>query len=205
MSETSGRGILREAPREPAPRDTPPRERPPRERARRAAPPPAAAKLTVAKPGGPRPVVSRPAAPRSAAPRPAVSRPAVGKPAPAKPAAAKSAVAKSAARARASNRMPFIVLLCGLLGGALVSALVISTTLAEGAFQITNLQQSDSTLVKQQQQLAEEVATARSAQVIEQRAYQLGMRPSQLQFLNLKAGKIQSSAIAGSSATGSTP
>jgi pyrroline-5-carboxylate reductase len=100
--------------------------------------------------------------------------------------------------------MPFIVLLCGLLGGALVSALVISTTLAEGAFQITNLQQSDSTLAKQQQQLEEEVATAQSAQVIEQRAYELGMRPSQLQFLNLKAGKIQSSAN-WSSGTGETP
>src|SRR5207244_1831410 len=33
---------------------------------------------------------------------------------------------------RGARRMPFIVLLCGLLGGALISALVISTTLAAG-------------------------------------------------------------------------
>ena len=37
-----------------------------------------------------------------------------------------------------SPRMPFILLLVGLLGGALVSLLVISTTLAQGAFQITD-------------------------------------------------------------------
>jgi len=37
----------------------------------------------------------------------------------------------------APHRMPFVLLLCGLLGGALVSALVISTTLAAGSFQIT--------------------------------------------------------------------
>jgi hypothetical protein len=88
--------------------------------------------------------------------------------------------------------MPFLILLCALLGGALVSALVISTTLAEGSFQITKLQNSDNALARQQQQLQEEVAMARSAPVIEQRAYELGMRPlGELTFLNLKTGKVQ--------------
>lgn len=89
-----------------------------------------------------------------------------------------------------AHRMPFVLLLCGLLGGALVSALVISTTLAEGAFQITKLQNSTSSLARQQQTLEEEVAQAQSAQQIEQRASQLGMRrPGELLFLNLKTGK----------------
>ena len=39
--------------------------------------------------------------------------------------------------------MPFLLLVCGLLGGALVSALVISTTLDAGSFKITQLQQQD--------------------------------------------------------------
>jgi hypothetical protein len=87
--------------------------------------------------------------------------------------------------------MPFFLLLCGLLGGALVSALVISTTLASGSFEITRLQQSDDALARQRQQLQEQVAAAQSAQVIEQRAYQLGMRPvGVLRFINLKTGKI---------------
>jgi len=89
-----------------------------------------------------------------------------------------------------SHRMPFVVLLCGLLGGALVSALVISTTLAEGSFQINKLQDSTSAVARQRQTLEEQVAQAQSAQVIEQRASKLGMRrPGELQFVNLKTGK----------------
>jgi hypothetical protein len=89
-----------------------------------------------------------------------------------------------------SHRMPFVLLLCGLLGGALVSALVISTTLAEGSFQINKLQDSTSALARQRQTLEEQVAQAQSAQVIEQRASQLGLRrPNELQFLDLMTGK----------------
>ncbi len=87
--------------------------------------------------------------------------------------------------------MPFVLLLCGLLGGALVSALVISTTLAEGSFQINKLQDSTSSLARQRQTLEEQVAQAQSAQVIEQRAAELGMRrPGELRFVNLKTGKV---------------
>ena len=89
-----------------------------------------------------------------------------------------------------SHRMPFVLLLCGLLGGALVSALVISTTLAEGSFQINKLQDSTSALARQRQTLEEQVAQAQSAQVIEQRASKLGLRrPGELLFVNLKTGK----------------
>jgi Na+-transporting NADH:ubiquinone oxidoreductase subunit NqrC len=87
--------------------------------------------------------------------------------------------------------MPFVLLLCGLLGGALISALVISTTLAEGSFEISKLQDSTSSLTKQQQTLEEEVAQAQSPQQIAQRASQLGMRRvSELQFIDLKTGKV---------------
>jgi hypothetical protein len=113
---------------------------------------------------------------RATGPQPAVP--------PAQPAgAARSALA-------APHRMPFVLLLCGLLGGALVSALVISTTLAEGSFQISKLQDSTSSLARQRQTLEEQVAQAQSAPVIEQRASQLGMRrPGELLFLDLKTGK----------------
>jgi hypothetical protein len=105
-----------------------------------------------------------------------------------------------------ANRMPFIVLLCGLLGGALVSALVISTTLAEGSFEINKLQQSDNALARQRQQLAEAVAQAQSAQVIGQRAYQLGMRPAgELRFVNLKTGQVETDAGSGGTVPGYAP
>jgi hypothetical protein len=98
-----------------------------------------------------------------------------------------------------SHRTPFVMLLCGLLGGALVSALVISTTLAEGSFEISKLQNSTSQLAKQQQTLQEQVAQAQSPQEIAQRATQLGMqRPNELLYLDLKTGKTTTTGPAAS-------
>lgn len=91
--------------------------------------------------------------------------------------------------------MPFLLLVCGLLGGALVCALVISTTLAQGSFQISQLQQQNSVLARQRQALQAQVAQARSATVIEQRAYQLGMRPvSVVRFIDLRDGTVKTDA-----------
>jgi hypothetical protein len=88
-------------------------------------------------------------------------------------------------------RAPFILLLVGLLGGALVSLLVISTTLAEGSYRITNLQQQNANLAKQEQLLAQQVAQASSPAQIAQEAEQFGLRPNpNLQFINLKTGKV---------------
>ncbi len=102
--------------------------------------------------------------------------------------------------------MPFFLLLCGLLGGALISALIISTTLAQGSFEITRLQQSNDALTRQRQMLQEEVAAAQSAQVIENRALQLGMRPAgELRFLNLKTGQVRTDAGSGAVAAISVP
>jgi len=88
-------------------------------------------------------------------------------------------------------RAPFILLLVGLLGGALVCLLVISTTLAEGSYRITNLQQQNANLAKQEQVLTQQVAQASSPTQIAQEAEQFGMRPNPyLQFINLKTGKV---------------
>jgi hypothetical protein len=107
---------------------------------------------------------------------------------------------------RGKRQLPFFLLLCILLGGALVCALVITTTLAEGSYRITKLQQSNNTLMRQRQILQEQVAAAQSAQVIESRARQLGMRPAgELRFLNLKTGKVQTDAGSGATADISVP
>jgi hypothetical protein len=153
------------------------------------------------------PTAPRPVTPRPAAPRPGGSRPAEPETTPRRSSGAARSVA-TALSPSAGNRTPFIVLLCGLLGGALVSALVINTTLAEGSFEINKLQMSDSALARQRQQLQDQVAQAQSAQVIEQRAAELGMRPQgQLQFVNLKTGKIETDAGSGTTTgtSGSAP
>ena len=113
--------------------------------------------------------------------------------------AAPSAPPKLPAAAPAgTHRLPFVLLLCGLLGGALVCALVISTTLAEGAFEITNLQNSTSAQAKQLQSLQEEVAQAQSTQQIAARAAKLGMvAVGELRFVDLKTGKTATDADPG--------
>jgi uncharacterized protein HemX len=120
----------------------------------------------------PRPATApRPTAPGTAAPRPAAARPA------------------SAARAR--SRTPFVVLLLGLLGGGLVCLLLINTTLAEGSFQITALQQKNAALAQQEQALQQQTDQEQSPASIAARAEKLGMRPvGRLRFLDLKNGHI---------------
>jgi hypothetical protein len=87
--------------------------------------------------------------------------------------------------------MPFILLLVGLLGGALITLLVISTTLAEGSFQITSLQQRNTDLARQEQVLTQQVALAQSPAQIAEEAAAFGMRHDpDLRFIDLKTGKI---------------
>ena len=107
---------------------------------------------------------------------------------------------------RSRPRTPFILLLIGLLGGALVSLLVISTTLAQGAFQITSLQQQNANLTRQEQTLNNAVAQAANPAVIAQEAEQFGMRQDpNLSFFDLKNGKIVSGKVSKSDAEINVP
>jgi len=100
--------------------------------------------------------------------------------------------------------MPFLLLVCGLLGGAMACALGITVTLSTGSFEITKLQQQDDQLLRHSQELQEQVATARSAASISQRAYRLGMRPVGLiRYVNLNDGQIETGG--GNGAPGHTP
>jgi len=91
--------------------------------------------------------------------------------------------------------MPFILLLVGLLGGALVSLLVISTTLDAGSYRITNLTNENSVLTKDIEVVKQQVAFAKNPGTVWHEAYQFGMRPDKnLRFINTRTGKISSSA-----------
>jgi len=82
--------------------------------------------------------------------------------------------------------MPFVLLVLGLLGGALVCLLVINTTLGATSFRISQLQSTGANLTQQEQNLQRQIATEEAPAEIAKRAYQLGMRPqSQLNFLDL--------------------
>jgi hypothetical protein len=96
-----------------------------------------------------------------------------------------------AQRARQAQRMPFILLLVGLLGGALVSLLVISTTLDEGAYRINSLTQQNNALSKDEEIINQQLNQDRNEATIYKEAYQLGMRSDRdLRFINVESGKI---------------
>ncbi|MDR3032358.1 MAG: hypothetical protein LBV78_04500, partial [Kitasatospora sp.] len=130
---------------------------------------------------------SRPGQPR----RPRPGRPAELRQPPAtlpQPAAAPPA---AAARPRTRPRAPFVLLLIGLLGGGLVSLLLINTTLAEGSFQITAMQHKNAELAQQEQALQQQVVRQQAPATIAARARQLGMRPTgRLRFIDVKTGRL---------------
>jgi hypothetical protein len=146
---------------------------------------------------GPAPRTARPRLRPAASPgdrqlRPGAVRPGGGTtaaPAPARPAASPARLPGS--RRLGGPRTPFVLLVLGLLGGGLICLLVINTTLAAASFQITHLQQSNTSLSQQQQALQDQIAKEQAPATIAHRAYQLGMRQQQhLTFLNARTGHI---------------
>jgi hypothetical protein len=89
------------------------------------------------------------------------------------------------------QRMPFILLLVGLLGGALISLLVISTTLDEGSYDINNLTSQNNMLYKDEQALINQVNQEKNPAVIASEASQLGLRTQKDErFINPSTGAI---------------
>jgi Tfp pilus assembly protein PilN len=102
--------------------------------------------------------------------------------------------------------MPFLLMVVGMLAGALVCLLVISTTLAAGSYRIPSLEKQNEALAKQQQQLQQQISQDQAPDVIAQRAQQLGMQPvQQLEFLNVKTGQVSSNSATGSTAQIAVP
>lgn len=88
-------------------------------------------------------------------------------------------------------RLPFVLLILSLLGGAFVSMLVLHTILAQDAFVITELQRENRQLSQQEEALAEEVMEAESPEELARRAEELGMEPGQApRFLDPETGEI---------------
>ncbi|MFC6935423.1 hypothetical protein ACFQHO_37415 [Actinomadura yumaensis] len=173
--------------------------------------PPASGRAAARPPGASRPKPAAKAA-RSASAAPAKAAP--GKPAgkaasaetktaakPGKPAKS-AAPAKKQAKAgpaepraarrgsRPAPRAPFVLLILGLLGGALVSLLLLNTVLAEDAFTLTRLQQSNKLLGQQRQALQEQIAREESPGNLARRARAQGMRPGEgLAFIDSLTGQ----------------
>jgi hypothetical protein len=100
-----------------------------------------------------------------------------------------------AARVRGAQgtppRAPFVLLVVGLLGGALVSLLLLNTVLAEDAFTLTRLQRSNKQLNQQRQALQEEIAREEAPAVLAQKARALGMKqPTRPAFVDAQSRRV---------------
>ncbi|RKS09853.1 hypothetical protein DFP74_5598 [Nocardiopsis sp. Huas11] len=123
--------------------------------------------------------------------RPA-TKPAPGRAAPARAAAA-GAPRENGGTARAP-RIPFVLLVLCLLGGALVGLLVLRSVVAEEAFAITSLQAQNRELSYEEQQLRESVAHLETSERIASEAEEMGMEPGEGPlFLDLDEGRVSGS------------
>jgi hypothetical protein len=109
----------------------------------------------------------------------------------ARQAQARQAQAQARQPKEKQQRMPFILLLVGLLGGALVSLLVISTTLDEGSYDINNLTTQNNMLYKDVQSLTNQVNQEQDPAAIASEAASLGLRVQKDErFIDRATGSI---------------
>ncbi|MCP2338297.1 hypothetical protein [Actinomadura rupiterrae] len=80
-------------------------------------------------------------------------------------------------RQSAPPRTPFVLLIVGLLGGALASLLLLNTVLAEDAFTLSRLQQNNKLLDQQRQQMQSDIAREEAPASLDAKARGYGMRP----------------------------
>ncbi len=109
-------------------------------------------------------------------------------------------------RPERASRGLFALIVTALLVAGMVVILVINTSLAQGAFTISELQSQQSVLSQQEQTLSEAVATAAAPESLEQQARALGMVPSQTPvFISLPGGKVLGRAKAAPGGSTSLP
>ncbi|MFW5417377.1 hypothetical protein J0910_12260 [Nocardiopsis sp. CNT-189] len=99
--------------------------------------------------------------------------------APPKAAPGKARARRPAAPPARPPRMPFVLLVLGLLAGALVSLLALRTVLLQDSFTIAQLQRENTELGYEQEQLGEDVVRLESPERIAREAEEMGMEPGE--------------------------
>ncbi|MEU3307265.1 hypothetical protein ACWGSK_13760 [Nocardiopsis sp. NPDC055551] len=104
--------------------------------------------------------------------------------------AAKARATGGAAASRAP-KIPFVLLILCLLGGALISLLLLRSLVAQEAYAITSLQSENREMSYEEQRLQESVAHLETSDRIAEEAEEMGMEPGEAPlFLDLDNGEI---------------
>ncbi|OPC83297.1 hypothetical protein B4N89_22245 [Embleya scabrispora] len=82
-----------------------------------------------------------------------------------------------ARRAKGTTRTPFVVLVVGLLGGGLLSLLLLNTALNQGSFEVGRLQKRQDQLTDDREALQRELDAKAAPGELARRAQELGLVP----------------------------
>ncbi|MFD3543845.1 hypothetical protein ACFWUQ_30690, partial [Streptomyces sp. NPDC058662] len=74
-------------------------------------------------------------------------------------------------------RMPFVLLVVALLGGGLISLLLLNSALNEGSFKLSELKKETTALTDEEQALQRDVDAYSAPDALQRRAHDLGLVP----------------------------
>ncbi|MFF2789459.1 hypothetical protein ACFVT6_22330 [Streptomyces sp. NPDC058049] len=91
-------------------------------------------------------------------------------------------------------RMPFVLLVVALLGGGLISLLLLNSALNEGSFQLSKLTKETTALTDEEQALQRDVDAYSAPDALQRRAHELGLVPGGSPVFIGPDGKVAGSA-----------
>ncbi|MFF4450316.1 hypothetical protein [Streptomyces sp. NPDC001502] len=102
-------------------------------------------------------------------------------------------------------RMPFVLLVVALLGGGLISLLLLNSALNEGSFQLSKLTKETTALTDEEQALQRDVDAYSAPDALQRRAHELGLVPGGSPVFIGPDGKVAGSAAPAEAPPSPTP
>ncbi|MER6203482.1 hypothetical protein ABT234_39710 [Streptomyces sp. NPDC001586] len=102
-------------------------------------------------------------------------------------------------------RMPFVLLVVALLGGGLISLLLLNSALNEGSFQLTRLKKETTALTDEEQALQRDVDAYSAPDALQRRAQELGLVPGGSPVFIGPDGKVAGTATPAEASPTPTP
>ncbi len=101
--------------------------------------------------------------------------------------------------------MPFVLLVVALLGGGLISLLLLNSALNEGSFQLSKLTKETTALTDEEQALQRDVDAYSAPDALQRRAHELGLVPGGSPVFIGPDGKVAGSAAPAEALPSPTP
>ncbi|WTS75283.1 hypothetical protein OG472_14440 [Streptomyces sp. NBC_00207] len=101
--------------------------------------------------------------------------------------------------------MPFVLLVVALLGGGLISLLLLNSALNEGSFQLTRLKKETTALTDEEQALQRDVDAYSAPDALQRRAQELGLVPGGSPVFIGPDGKVAGTAAPAEASPSPTP